>query len=300
MPEGEIQLSNDPLRLGLRPANGGSISRLDWQGADGTVHQIMRAGLDDPAHISDPRDLACFPLFPFSNRIADARLHMGEQVFNLPVNFPPEPHCIHGDSWQYPWSVGPAGDHVISLTYESDRLGPPFDFAASQKFTLDEDRLTIDLALTNSGTQPMPGGMGLHPYIPKPDNTRLQATLPKVWLSDETNIPTERVDAPADWDFSTGRSLDGVIVDNNFSRWDGIARVEWPDRPFALQITASEALRNVVLFAPEGGDFFCFEPVSHANNAMNQPLESWEEHGVVLLQPGETLRGSISFHVVGH
>ena len=298
MTGGEIRLSNKALSLGLLPDLGGSVSRLDLTHPGGDTQALLRAAPDDLPRDASPLDLACFPLFPFSNRIAGANLRFDGEVFALPVNFPPEPHCLHGDAWQHPWSVGERTETSITLTYGSRRLGQPFDYAASQRFTLGESHLRVDLSLTNMGERSMPAGTGLHAYYDKPPNTRLTANLPGVWLSDDRLIPTEHTAVPPEWDFRGGKSLDGVVVDSNFTGWDRAARIDWPDRPFALEIAATRNLGNTVIFSPPGGDFFCFEPVSNANDAFNRGPETYARDGVVVLEPGESLEASVTFTAV--
>ena len=54
-------------------------------------------------------------------------------------------------------------------------------------------------------------------------------------------------------------------------------------------MTASEALRQYVVFSPAGdADFFCFEPVSHPVDAFNLPGPP-AAHGLRVLEPGESL-----------
>jgi hypothetical protein len=66
--------------------------------------------------------------------------------------------------------------------------------------------------------------------------------------------------------------------------WDGRARIEWPGRKLAVEITASENLGTYVLYSPAGErDFVCFEPVSHPVDAFNLPGGP-EAHGLRMLK----------------
>ena len=52
-----------------------------------------------------------------------------------------------------------------------------------------------------------------------------------------------------------------------------------------------------MIYIPPGQDYFCVEPVSHANDGFNLAARGVAGTGVRVLQPGETLRGSLRFTV---
>ena len=58
-----IELKAGEYFLALEPERGGSIARFGWRGQD-----LMR-----PTCGPSVLDVACFPLVPFSNRIAHGR-----------------------------------------------------------------------------------------------------------------------------------------------------------------------------------------------------------------------------------
>jgi aldose 1-epimerase len=58
--------------------------------------------------------------------------------------------------------------------------------------------------------------------------------------------------------------------------------------PFTIAISSPDA-RFLHVYAPEKGGHFAAEPVSHANAALNAPKAQWEELGLRILAPGETM-----------
>jgi aldose 1-epimerase len=52
------------------------------------------------------------------------------------------------------------------------------------------------------------------------------------------------------------------------------------------------------VFTPSWADFFCIEPVSHVPDAMNRP-DLPTEHAMRVLQPNETLGGTVRFTPIG-
>ena len=86
---------------------------------------------------------------------------------------------------------------------------------------------------------------------------------------------------------AASRKVDGVALDNCFDGWDGHAAIAWPSRRLKLALEASQPFRHLVIYVPPGRDFFCVEPVSHANGLV----------GLSPLGPGATLAGEIVFRI---
>jgi aldose 1-epimerase len=74
--------------------------------------------------------------------------------------------------------------------------------------------------------------------------------------------------------------------------------VEWPDSGRTLEITADELYRHLVVYVPPGRDFFCVEPVSMIGNGFNLLTDGVQGTGVQVLDPGQSMRGSMYFRPV--
>jgi len=258
---------------------------------------------------TSPLEMACFPLVPFSNRIADAHFTLGDREVRLARNFPPEPHAIHGDGWTAAWEVSARAEHAATLTHEhvpaaDGRAEWPWRYCATQDFALSDRGLALRLSLTNQGDTPMPAGLGLHPYFPKLPGARLTARLGAIWINGPDMLPVERRPADA----SVGWDLAEHDLDNCFEGWDGAARLtlHGPEAGHAapaiprtdLVIDADPVFGHMVVFVPPGEDYFCVEPVSHLNDAINRAARGETGTGFRLLPPGETFRGSLRFGAI--
>ncbi len=286
-----LRLAAGAFELVLCPAIGGSIARFTAWGID-----MLRPASGEDLAAGDPRRLAAFPLVPFSNRVADARFPFQGRDYRLARNFPPEPHAIHGNGWQRAWRVESSGPDraVLALAHDPARDGAgewPFAYEATQSFRLDADGLAVELALRNTDTRPMPAGIGLHPFFPGADEARLTARLAGVWRNDARKLPVELTGLPPEWDFAAGRDVAGVAVDNCFTGWDGRARLDWPS--YRLLLEADPAFANLVVFVPPGLGFFCLEPVTNVNDAVNLAARGVPGTGLAVLAPGATLSGTI-------
>ncbi len=138
---------------------------------------------------------------------------------------------------------------------------------------------------------------GLHPYFPRTADVRLSAQVGGVWRNTPDMLPVEHTPVPPELDFSKGPAVSGITVDNCFTGWDGKALIEWPSRHRGLSIEATPEFRNLVVFVPPKQDFFCVEPVTNVNDGFNKLARKEENTGVVVLQPGETLAGTVRFRV---
>ena len=289
-----LSLAHGKLHLDLAPERGGSIVRFALDGPTGPI-MLMRPGTAAGLAEREPRELASFPLFPYSGRIAGGKVRFGQETVRLPGNWSGGPHPIHGDAWLRPWRVERSEDASATLVYEHDGRGWPVRYRARQLFRLDERGLHLEISVENIDTRSMPAGIGVHPYFPKTPASRFAAKLGHVWLSDAELIPTERVAVPKDWSFAEERALGSLVLDNCFGDWDGKAAIAWPESATRLEIVADPPLRHLVIYTPKDRDFFCVEPVSHASGGFALAAAGVADTGTRLLEPGETLAASMRF-----
>ena len=270
----------------MAPDHGGCVSAFRWKG-----HNILRP-LNNQNKNASATDFAAFPLFPFSGRIENARFSFENDEYALTPNFPPEPHAIHGNAWQSPWQLLEQSRQSIHFFFEYAGPDWPWNFRAEQGFALTDHGLRVDLMLTNLSDKIMPGGIGWHPYFPRGDAT-LEADVSAVWLSGEDMIPEAPEPLTDETDLTHPREVNQLRLDNAFTAGIRGAQMRWEDQSKSVTMTASEALRHLVVYTPEGEDYFCVEPVSHSPNAVNSD-QTPGITGLQILEPGESLAASIS------
>jgi aldose 1-epimerase len=282
-----LSLRAGRLSVDLAPQAGGSIARFALEG----VGDLLRPASDAALASGTGKDTSCYPLVPFSNRIANGRLALGDEIFHLEPNWPGVRHPMHGDGWAHPWDVVRQDRTSAELVYLQEAgagaAGWPFRYRARQTFALDEVSLTIGISIENLEDREVPAGLGLHPFFVRDADTELACRLSGVWRTDPEVLPLQRLPVPPEWDFSRSRRVDGMGLDHCFDGWDGKATVTWPQRGLRLVLSATEAFRHLVIYVPDGQRYFCVEPVSHANGAIGRSL----------LAAGATLAGEVSFCV---
>lgn len=278
-----IVLAAGDWRAEIDPALGGSILSLAFRD-----RPILRP---TPTGANDPLEAACFPLVPYANRIDHGRFRFEGRDFDVGATPGFEPHALHGLGWLRPWSVERAEANVAVLTFDAAAAPDwPWAFEAEQRFALSEQGLRVDLTLTNRDARPAPAGVGLHPYFHRPADARLTMAAPQVWLSDDTLIPRELAKAEALFDWSESPLVaDAPFVDNAYEGWAGEARLASSEGVVTL---SAPGVSRAHVYAPQGADFVCVEPVSHRPDALNAPAD--ETSGLAALQPGETLSLSMT------
>ena len=289
-PRDKLALRSDRFACDIWPETGGAVACFHYLTPRGERVALFRPTVEKARY--QPTDLACWPLLPFSNRVAQGRFRFGGAEHRLPLNVAGVPHALHGVGWQSAWRVlsAQADRCVIALDHEANESWP-FSFTARQAFTLNDDGLTIETTLVNSDARPAPYGLGQHPYLARPCGSRLYAPVDAVWLTDETVLPTQRVDLPPHWDLRMGVELDRIALDNCFEPLRGAARLVWPDGG-ELSVLASDNLGFLVVYNPPGDDFVCVEPVSHRPDAFNRTEQG---AGVAVLAPGESATATHRF-----
>ena len=273
-----LSLRAGRLGVDLAPQSGGSIARFRV----GDTADLLRPMTAEAIASGRGNDAACYPLVPFSNRIADGRLAFDGQTIRLEPNWPGVRHPMHGEGWARPWSVVRHDERSADLVHGHDgSTGWPFRYRARQSFRLDDDGLKVAMAIENLERRAVPAGLGLHPFFVRDAETELAFRAAAVWLSDEEVLPTERIAVPPAWDHSSSRAAQPGL-DNCFEGWRGPARIR--DEKLSLRLTSS--LPYLVVFTPPARDYFCVEPVSHVPNAIH--MADPAAHGLRTLQPGQT------------
>lgn len=278
------------LECTLCPQRGGGVARLAWHGPNGAV-DLLRPASDWALRHGSAIDMGCFPLVPFSNRIAGGQFTFDGRRTQLPLDGDGNPHAIHGHGWRSAWTVEDASEAALRMVYRHTPGGWPWRYRATQTVVLEEDGFSLTLSLVNEDDRPMPAGIGLHPYFPKPPGTRLTARVASVWLNGPTILPAERAAVPPRWAFADGIVMDRTVLDNGFTGWDGQAALDWPTLGLRLSIEAEGPFGHLIVYAPPDEDYLCVEPASHMTDAINRPEEP--DAGLRRLEPGEALSGTL-------
>ncbi|MCA2999739.1 MAG: aldose 1-epimerase [Rhodocyclaceae bacterium] len=287
-----ITLVSGDCQLDLQPHIGAAISRLHWQGID-----VLRKTPQAAVSTSTVRQMCCYPLVPYSNRIGNGKLVVRDKTYQLRPNFPTEPHAIHGVGWQRAWQINSENKQLAVLAYKhTPDADWPFAFEAEQTVSITNNAVALAIRATNLDTQPMPVGLGFHPFFPIDTATSLQSDWTGVWVMGEDKLPTELVPTPTNANFSQARGVFDWKVDNCFVGWSRRAVLTYATH--RTIVTASSACNNIVCFAPsDGRNFLALEPVSNINNAFALAAKGVANTGTRLIGRGDSFDISMTITV---
>jgi aldose 1-epimerase len=273
----------------MAPHGGARILCFSTLDEGGEWHWFRRSRNED-VH---PVDCASYPLVPFSNRIDHGRFHFQGTDYILPANFPPEPHAIHGVGWQGDWAVLEKTPDMVRLRLDHQASDAwPWDLVSEQTIRLHGTGLATQITVQNTSAKDMPAGLGQHPHFTATDDLTLTASIDGVWeKAGDGILPGYRNTTHAAKSDMQDGELPPKGLDTDLDGWDGHARFEWPSAGRWLEMTAPTAT-TAVYFAPEGRGFVCFEPTTHASNALGRG-----DH-IQVLRPGESMDFAVNY-VVG-
>lgn len=283
MTDAPLHLRSGPLELELSPYIGGAISNFAYAG-DGQRTPILR---ESHSRLENVLDAACFPLVPFVNRIRAGRFTFRGREIRLSPNMKGDPSPLHGQGWTSPWKVESCSDAEAVLVFEHRSGEWPWAYEAREQFRLEADTLHLRLTCINRSAEPMPCGLGFHPYFHCGAETRIETEVGDVWTVDENVLPVARM--PAEGRYAIADApVCARDLDNGYDGWSGRAIFTDPGWPFELTLSSPEA-RYFQLYSPPQGGIFVAEPVTHANAALNEPEQDWFSLGIQLLEPGEEM-----------
>jgi aldose 1-epimerase len=256
-----LHLTSGDSVVTVCPQIGGSVAQFTWCGQD-----ILRPAPDTAIRDGLVRQMGCYPLVPYSNRIGHGKLVVDRQEFQLRANALPEPHALHGFGWQREWQVAECNSDSATLTlmHHADEDWP-FACEVTENIRLSAGALHLSLTLRNLDSRPMPAGLGFHPYFPIDSSTTLQADWDGMWAMGTDMLPTEWLAADAVANFREPRSVADWKVDNCFTGWNRRATLGYATH--RVEIEASDNCRQLVCFAPnDERKFIAVEPVTNVNN----------------------------------
>lgn len=251
-------------------------------------------------------------MFPFPNRVSGCRVTFNDEVYILPDN--DNGQTLHGliSATPFTFKTPVVTDESISVTttlaiQQGHPLYQIMPIAGKLELTitLTLEGLRLGVKVTNQdGEKRLPFGFGIHPYFNVwglKQNIRIRVPAQGYMVSQDM-VPTGKVlsmdEAPVDLREAT--PLDTLDLDDV---WLGMT----PLKPMEiyydaigrkLSIFASKIFTHAVTYTPPIEGFFCLENQTNATDALRlTELGFVEEAHLLVLEPGESIQGSIQFSV---
>jgi aldose 1-epimerase len=286
-----VTLESTLLRVYIDPDQGTSLKGL-YACKDGNWLALM----PDVCQPLGRLDAASFLMVPYSNRIEDGAFTFEGQSYQLKGA---EQHAIHGDVRTRAWKTVEQTATSLHCTFHSvqyENVNWPWPFEARAEYQIQGSVFSQRLALWNRGDSPMPAGFGWHPYFVRTvtregEPVHLRFTVAGIYPdANDNRIPSGPARPPsAEQDHSLGKLLDpDDFWDACCQGYDGNGSITWPESGIRLAFDCSPECSHLVVFNPPF-PIFAMEPVTNANNGVNQLAAGWPDSGVAVLKQGECL-----------
>jgi galactose mutarotase-like enzyme len=248
------------------PARGGMVTRFDV--GDRRVLFLDEATLRDPT--KNVRG-GVPVLFPTPGKLEGDRWAHGGHGGALKQ---------HGFARNLPWRVvstlSEGALAAVALRLESSdatRAAWPWDFCFDITYTLRGHTLALLLRVENRGAEPMPFGVGFHPYffVAEADKPHLRVDTAATRAFD--NVTKREAAVALDL---TGAEVDLHLLDHERSD----SALVWPDGR-RVRLVGSPEFSHWVIWTLAGRDFVCLEPWTCPGDALNRG------HRLLTVAPGE-------------
>lgn len=305
-----VSVENDWLRLQIAGQYGASPVEFSLRSAAlvaapaglPTYLPIMRPTAAAALVVGDSARFASYTLAPYCNRIRGGRFRFRGRDYDLRPNWP-DGQTIHGDVRMRPFVVEKLDAQTLRCSYDSRRASQPnfpFHYQLITHYRLDGARLHIELALLNTDAEPLPFGLGIHPYFvrwlwPGCADPKLRFRAQGEYVVDELVIPTAAAQPLSPrHDFATPRSAYAAKIDCVFAGWDGQAELAWPGSGVTLRLQADPLFGHFVVYNGDPDGSLALEPVSQATDACNLAERGVPGTGLGVLAPGASQSGCIT------
>ena len=293
------RIENAFWQLEIAPDIGASVVNLRAL-VNHHFEPIMRPTPPDALSKHSSSALSSFILAPFSNRIRGAKFAFNGCEHQLNVTTL-DGNTQHGDVRNRAWTVVKHDAETLEGWFDS-RSVSDFNFlwpiTANVVYELEGNALEVRLEMRNVSPEPMPAGFGLHPYfvrkLANSSDVVLGFHADGVYQTDASLMPTEAMQpVPADLDFSSPRAVGAQELNHGFG-WDGRASLEYPNAGVRVVIEADPIFSHVVAFTSPDGTL-AIEPVTNATDGFNLMAQGVPGTGVVILEPGAVMTGTVRF-----
>lgn len=292
-----LALRTGRLRAEIAPEIGGALTRLAFCGDGATWFDVLRPASQAALAQRNVRETACFAMVPFASLVHRGHFRFAGQSVQLSPNMPGTDTVLHGVGWQRPWQITEAGPTSAELTHRQEGDCFAFRYQATLAFKLDDAELALTIGVRNTGSVPMPAGIGFHPFFSRSEEVLLQFRASARWLRDDHGRVIGRRPCGEDDSFDDPRPVGPGARNDVYDGWSGRARIAWPSAGIEAELSAAAPLSQLLIFAPPERPVLCIEPISNLPDAFNL-LDAGAAHsGVRVLAPGEALSGTMRIAV---
>lgn len=269
-PDGSVEVD-------VLPELGARLHRLRFHGMD-----LLRTPDDPFAHLREPFLWGAYPMAPWCNRLEAGVVQAGARRVVLTANVP-DGSALHGEVLRHPWREEGMGRYVVRA---GEQAGWPWPYEARLAVDVRAGGVAVTVEVTNLADDPMPGGVGLHPWFRRPVSIAVDAAT--VYAS---NLAPPDRPAPVAGDLDLRRP--GPLAADVDATWTGLERpivdLRWPLLGVAAVMRVDAPAVLVCAASPRHVDADAIEPQTHAPQGLRRLLDGLPDP-MAWIGPGEVLR----------
>jgi aldose 1-epimerase len=271
----ELTFSDGTVEVVVLPEVGARIHRLRAFG-----HDLLRTPADPAEHVREPFFWGAYVMAPWCNRIEAGEVRVGSSRVAVPSNFP-DGSAIHGQVYARPWTV--LEDRALRVRGGGD--GWPWTYEVGTRIDVVDRTVRIDLTLANLSPEPMPAGLGIHPWFRRPLLVAIRGDSVH-----PSNIATQPLPEPVRGSLDL-REVGEMALDLD-TTWTDLAEppveLRWPDLGIRATMRVSAPTTFIVAASPAHLDAIAVEPETHAPQGLRRLLAG-EPGGLTMLDPRRAL-----------
>jgi len=233
-------------------------------------------------HVRDPFFWGAYPMAPWCGRVEAAPVVIGGKRVSLPANFL-DGSAIHGQVYAMPWEVREDGS-LAAVRAGGDVW--PWPYEVTMRVQARYASVGLDYALTNLADEPMPAGIGVHPWFLRPLHVAIQANGV---LSPNQATPPDPTPVTGPFDLrelaEMPSDLDATWTDLS----DPPVQLYWPQLGLRATMRAEAPALYIVAASPGHLNAVALEPQTHAPQAIRRLLNG-EPGALAMLDPGASLQ----------
>lgn len=306
------------LQIRARLARLGEVDLLAAPSLD-KAREVLDDGVDDfPGNAS--YSLGGALLIPYANRIRGElspdgrtiRAKVLDRMVQLPANWGgrkpgAERYAMHGLFLDTPVRETIEEQDSLRAIFQAGDFGQRWVSATELSFenVLRSDAFTLTVTARNVGDEPLPVGIGWHPYFVLPSGLRQQARMRiparrRILVNDYDEVlPTGEVvpvaGTPYDFSLPGGSPLGDLFLDDCFvdlersAEGHVAAEIVDPEASYGLRIVgASPHIKAIQVFAPPDRSFVALEPQFNWADPFGPQWGPGVDTGMAVLAPGES------------
>lgn len=304
----------------IKDTETGSTARIDPQrgfncfeftaDVQGRAVQVLDADPEFEAGAGKPSGHGIPILFPFPNRIREGRYRWNDRDYEIPSSLAghdPDGNAIHGFCLDRPWRVEDRDDASVTGVFQLSVDAPdrrpswPADFVLRVRYALRGSALMMDVEVDNPGTEPLPWGIGTHPYFrlpfapdSDPKHCIIEVPASETWVLDRCLPTGERVPVSEKQDLREGEYFDVLKFDDvltGLTPRDKAIECRIVDEKAGLEIVqrCPADFREVVVYTPPDRNAFCIEPYTCVTDAVRLQAEGIDA-GLRVLEGGRSFK----------